>query len=118
MNHTWSSCSNSVITCTCVRPPLRTLTDALMISPSLYVKSSSLLIAPPSTAILGRTGGGGTGRTVRIIHSGRAYASERPSKKRPESTIFLKTVYTSDGAMTFLSGSRDFTSYIHQINKY
>jgi len=58
------------------------------------------------------------GKTVRIIHSGRAYASERPSKKRSESTIFLKTVYTSDGAMTLLSGCRDFTSYIHQITKY
>ena len=54
---TWSSCSNSVIICagepSCSL--LRTLAEALMISPSLYVKSSSLRIAPPSTAILGRT---------------------------------------------------------------
>jgi hypothetical protein len=63
-------------------------------------------------------GGGGMGRTVRIIHSGCAYTSERPSKKRSESTIFLKTVYTSDGVMTLLTGWRDFTSYIHQITKY
>ena len=33
----------------------RTAILALRISPSLYVKSSSLRIAPPSTAILGRT---------------------------------------------------------------
>ena len=79
---TWRSCSNSVMTCagapSCSH--LRTFAEALMISPSLYVRSSSLLIVPPSTAILGRTGGGGTGMTVRIIHSGRAYSSDKPRR--------------------------------------
>jgi hypothetical protein len=53
----------------------RTGADALLISPSLYVKSSSLRIAPLSTAILGQTGGGGTGITVKIIHSGQELSS-------------------------------------------
>ena len=42
---------------------------------AMQVESSSLHIAPPSTAILGHTGGGGTGNMVRIIHSGRAMKS-------------------------------------------
>jgi hypothetical protein len=70
----------------------RTFADALMISPSLYVRSSSDRIVPPSTAILGRTGGGGTGITVKIIHSGRAYSSDKPSRYRSESDIFLNVV--------------------------
>jgi len=104
-------CSNSVMTCAGAASVshLRTLTDALMISPSLYVKSSSLRIAQPSTAILGQMGRGGMGRALRIIHSGRAYASERPSKKRSQYTIW-KTVYTSEDVMTLLLGCRDFTS--------
>jgi hypothetical protein len=63
-----------------------------MMSPSLYVRSSSLRIVPPSTAMLGRTGGGGTGIIVRIIHSGRAYSSESPRRLRSASDIFLNVV--------------------------
>ena len=43
-------------------------------------------------------------------------ATERPSKKRLESTILLKAVYTSDVAI-LLSGRGDFTSYIHKITR-
>ena len=56
-----------------------------------------------STAMLGRTEGGGTGRTVKIIHSGRAYSSESPWRCRSESDIFIKVVYTSDGVNNRLS---------------
>jgi hypothetical protein len=61
INHTCSNCSNSVMICAGAPSVshLRTLTHALMMSPSLYVKSSSLRIASPSTAILGRAGRGG-----------------------------------------------------------
>ncbi len=68
-------------------------------------------MAPPSTAILGRTGGGGTGRTVRIIQSGRAYDSESPRMSRSEVEIFLRTAWASDAVKRRLSGCWVFTSY-------
>jgi hypothetical protein len=40
------------------------------------------------------------GRTVRIIHSRRTHATERPSKNRLESTIFLKAVSICQAAGT------------------
>ena len=91
---TCKSCLSSVITCD--RAPSfshqQMLTEALMISPNLWAKSSSLLIALPSTAMLGCTGRRGMGSMVRIIHSRHAYASKRPRRWRSESTIFLDVV--------------------------
>ena len=47
---------------------------ARMMSMSLTVRSSSPRPPVPSIRIEGRTWGGGTGSTVRIIQSGRAYS--------------------------------------------
>ena len=85
----------------------RTFELALMISASLCVKSSSPRHLP-SLLILGRTGGGGTGKTVMIIHSGLAYSSFKPIFTRSSLGICLKTVNTSAGVISFFSAC---TSY-------
>ena len=110
--HACRSCSNSVVTCagapSCSH--LRTLAEALRISVSLKVRSSSLRTVPPSTAMLGRTAGGGTGITVRIIQSGRANSSFNPSNEMSVVGIFLSTLKHSEAVKRRFSGCVDLTS--------
>jgi len=93
---------------TCAGAPsssnLRKLELARMISASLYVRSSSPRMAPPSTEIEGRTGMGGTGRTVRIIQAGCASDAERPIVTRSSSEILRKSVWACVAVYGLRSG--------------
>mmetsp|Transcript_78392 Transcript_78392/g.189229 ORF Transcript_78392/g.189229 Transcript_78392/m.189229 type:complete len:227 (+) Transcript_78392:3013-3693(+) len=62
---------------------------ARMMSMSLTVRSSSPRPPVPSIRIDGRTWGGGTGSTVRIIQSGRAYCGLNPSFVQSSSLMAL-----------------------------
>ena len=94
----WRSRQNSAMMC-CGAPPSSCFCSrmlALMISLSWCVRSSSDL-ALASIATLGRTGGGGTGNTVRIIHSGRENAGLNPSATQSSSLIPLRILSASSG---------------------
>mmetsp|Transcript_11745 Transcript_11745/g.47417 ORF Transcript_11745/g.47417 Transcript_11745/m.47417 type:complete len:231 (-) Transcript_11745:589-1281(-) len=69
---------------------------ALTMSPSLCVRSSSLLpVAPVPDMTEGRTGGGGMGMTRTIIHSGREYLGSRPSSSQMSSEMLASFFITS-----------------------
>src|ERR1041385_6877419 len=69
-----------------------------MTSTSLCVRSSSER-SPDSSVMLGRMVTGGTGRTVRTIHSGRHTAGLRPSRLRSSLGTFSSHSRTSDGVI-------------------
>ena len=68
----------------------------LMMSTSLWVRSSSDR-CPFSRMIEGRIVTGGTGRTVRIVHSGRATSGLTPRARRSSSGIFSRRARMSAG---------------------
>ena len=70
---------------------------ALMISASLYVKSSCPMPLPNSVTP-GRTCGGGTGNTVMIIQSGCAKSSDRPSIVTSSGDTFFRMVCASEAS--------------------
>ena len=67
-------------------------------STSLWVRSSSLR-SPDSRVIEGRTWTGGTGRTVRTIHSGRPNFGLRPIARTSSSGIRSSRARTSFGVI-------------------
>ncbi len=70
-------------------------------STSLWVRSSSLL-SPDSRVIEGLAVTGGTGRTVRIIHSGLETSVSNPMAVASESVVFSSRSLMSVGLSLFL----------------
>jgi hypothetical protein len=103
INHTCSNCSNYAMKRTGALSisHLRTLMDALTISLS----------------ILGRTGGGRTGRTVRIVHLSpfKTCTCDGKAKQKEIGVHYFLESCVHLGRCDILLSGRDFTSYIHKI---
>ena len=72
----------------------------LMMSPSLWVRSSSFR-TPVSLRTEGRMQGGGTGRTVQIIHSGRLNLGQNPRASESSSVMRRRMRRTSSALKTW-----------------
>ena len=89
----WSNSSNCETMCGAspARHNCSSVLLAFTILTSWCVRSSSERWFESPSCTLGRTWGGGTGRTVNNNHSGRACLGSRPSNLASRSETFLKT---------------------------